>query len=300
MSETDDRHLGNLQAVAEHLARESVAGGERPAEEESPHSSRLLRWGWIGAALAFVLTKGKLLVGLLKFLKLQTLVSMLVAVWLYAQFWGLPFAAGFVLLIFVHELGHAIVLRQQGIAAGAPVFIPFVGAVIAMKGLPRDAYMEALVALGGPILGSLGALACLIAGAWTGSAFWYALASTGFLINLFNLLPVSPLDGGRIVGVISRWIWVVGYAVGIGLLVVTRSPILFLILLLGLFSLGRAIRGPREGYYEVAAAKRAAIGLTYFGLAGALALGMWAAERPLADALPTQGGAPLAAEGADV
>ena len=172
---------------------------------------------------------------------------MLFAVWVYAQIWGLYFATGFVLLIFVHELGHALVMRQQGIDAGAPVFIPFVGAVIAMKSVPRDAWVESLVGIGGPVLGSLGALVCLIVGWSTGSLFWYALASTGFLINLFNLIPISPLDGGRIVGVIGRWLWILGYAVGIGVFFLTYSPILFLILLLGLLGLGRAIRGPHAG-----------------------------------------------------
>ncbi len=163
------------------------------------------------------------------------------------------------------------------------MFIPFVGAVIAMKGLPRNAYVEALVGIGGPILGSVGALICLIVGWVTGSAFWFALAYTGFLLNLFNLLPVSPLDGGRIVGVISRWLWVVGYAVGIVVLIVTRSPILFLVLLLGLFSLGRTIRGPRKDYFDVAPAKRISMGIAYFALLALLALGMQVADKPLTE-----------------
>jgi len=223
----------------------------------------------------------KFLIPLLKFTKLSTLVSMFVAVWAYALFFGLPFAVGFVLLIFVHELGHGLVMQQQGIRAGAPLFIPFVGAVIAMKSLPRDAYVEALVGIGGPILGSVGALFCLVVAWITGSTLWYALANTGFLINLFNLLPISPLDGGRIVGVISRWLWIAGYAIGIVVFFVTYSPILFLILLLGLFSLRRTISGPRKGYFDVDPAKRMAIGATYFGLVALLALGMWVSSAPL-------------------
>ena len=116
---------------------------------------------------------------------------------------GAPFAIGFVLLIFVHELGHALVLRRQGIPAGAPVFIPFLGAVIAMKGMPRNAWVEALVGIGGPALGTAGAVVCLAMGWLTGAPIWLALASTGFLLNLFNLLPISPLDGGRI-GIASQ------------------------------------------------------------------------------------------------
>jgi Zn-dependent protease len=207
---------------------------------------------------------------------------MLLAVWAYAQLWGAAFAAGFVLLIFVHEMGHAVAMRRMGIRAGAPVFIPFVGAVISMKSLPRNAWVEAVVGIGGPVLGSLGALVCLVLG-WTfDSLFWYALASTGFLINLFNLIPISPLDGGRIVGVVGRWLWIAGYAVGITVFLVTYSPILFLILLLGLFTLGRTIRGPSKDYFQVEPRKRVIMGAAYFVLLALLTLGMWTADRPLA------------------
>jgi Zn-dependent protease len=241
----------------------------------------LSRLGPIGIVLLFALGKAKFALGLLKFAKLGTLVSMFVAVWAYALFWGWPFAVGFVLLIFVHELGHAAVMTRLGIRAGAPVFIPFVGAVIAMRSLPKDAYVEALVALGGPILGSVGALACLGIAYLTGDPFWYALASTGFLINLFNLIPISPLDGGRIVGVVNRWIWLAGYAIGIAMFFVTYSPILLLVMILGLFRVKDTIRGPSEDYYRVDPAKRWTIGLAYFVLLGALAVGMWVSDRPL-------------------
>jgi Zn-dependent protease len=290
LEETARRRLENLRAVAEHHARGGVRKPSSPAaagpETPSRWRKRLATLGPLGAVLIFVLGKLKLLVPLFKATKLGTLLTMFVAVWAYAMLWGLPFAVGFVLLIFVHELGHALVMRQQGIHAGAPVFIPFVGAVIAMKSLPRNAYVEALVGIGGPVLGSAGALACLLVGWTTGSLFWYALAYTGFFLNLFNLIPISPLDGGRIVGVISRWLWVAGYAIGIAVFLATRSPLLFLILLLGLFGLGRTIRGPREGYFEVDGGKRLAMGTAYFGLLALLTLGMWAADLPLAELRP--------------
>lgn len=286
----EDRTIRNLHIVARHLAAGTPARpASAPREESRPKASdggrsrrrALARWGPVGVAAAFLLGKAEFLLAALKFASVGTFLSMLITVWAYAQFWGFAFALGFVLLIFVHEGGHALVMRRQGIAAGAPVFIPFVGAVIAMKERPRDAYVESVVALGGPALGTAGAIVCLVIGAVTGSRFWYALASTGFLINLFNMIPVSPLDGGRIVGVISRWIWAVGYAVGIAVLVATRSPILFLILLLGLLGLGRALRGPRPGYYDVPASARRFVGLAYFGLLAVMALGMWTAQRPL-------------------
>jgi Zn-dependent protease len=297
-AEAEARRIRNLQAVASHLAAggaeeatparvtdaDPPADGSGSREDAAQRRRRWARWGPIGLAIAFVLGKLKLVLPLVKFAQLGTLLTMVVSVWAYALLWGFPFAAGFVLLIFFHELGHAIVMRRQGIPAGAPVFIPFVGAVIAMKGLPRDAYVEALVGIGGPVLGSLAAFVCLAVGWATGEPFWYALASTGFLINLFNLLPVSPLDGGRIVGVISRWFWAVGYALGIWIFLQTRHPLLFLILLIGLLGLTRAIRGPSPEYYDVAPARRLGMGIAYFGLAGLLALAMWATDQRL-DAL---------------
>src|SRR5437867_5242124 len=144
-----ERHLRNLGAVAEHLFTQQANASAAPAREGQV-ATRLRRWGAPGVLLAVLLGKLKWLLVAAKVLKLSTLLSMLLMVGVYGSMWGLPFAVGFVLLIFVHELGHALVMRQQGIPAGAPVFIPFVGAVIAMRGLPRDAYVEALVGIGGP------------------------------------------------------------------------------------------------------------------------------------------------------
>jgi len=278
-----ERDLENLRAVARHLSRKPGLAPAASAEPVPPRGgSKWKRWGPLGVALGFLLGKFKFLLGILKFAKMGTLLTMLLVVWVYAQIWGFAFALGFVLLIFVHEMGHAVAMRKVGLKAGAPVFIPFVGAVIAMKEMPRDAYIEAVVALGGPALGTVGAIVCLGVALATGSLFWYALASTGFLINLFNMIPISPLDGGRIVGVIGRWLWAVGYVVGITMFFLTHSPILFLILLLGLFTLTRTLRGPRPGYYEVAKEKRQLIGLAYFGLLAIMVLGMFAADQPLA------------------
>ena len=264
-----ERHLRNLGAVAEHLFTQQANASAAPAREGQV-TTRLRRWGAPGVLLAVLLGKLKWLLVVAKFLKLSTLLSMLLMVWVYATMWGVPFAVGFVLLIFVHELGHALVMRQQGIPAGAPVFIPFVGAVIAMRGLPRDAYVEAVVAIGGPLLGSLGAAVCLAAAVTTGERFWYALASTGFLINLFNLIPLYPLDGGRIIGAISRWLWLVGAAVGVTVFLITQSPLMLLVLLFGLLNVGQLRRGPAADYYRIPAARRIAIGTAYLGLVVAL------------------------------
>ncbi len=286
-SETaEERRLRNLNAVYQHLRNEpdvAKTQDESRTRAAGRWKTRLKTWGPIGLTLLFILGKLKWLPALLKVLKLHSLASMVLAVWVYGLFFGLPFAVGFVLLIFVHELGHALVLRRLGIPAGAPVFIPFVGAFIAMKGSPRNAWREALVAIGGPALGTLGAAFCLAVAWASGEPLWYALAYAGFLINLFNMVPISPLDGGRIVGVVSRWLWAAGYAVGIAVFLLTYSPILFLILLLGLVRLWSLIRRPEDGYFEASFQQRAAMGAAYFGLMALMALGMWVADMPLQD-----------------
>jgi Zn-dependent protease len=275
--------IDNLHAVAAHMAekRQQAPLNQAPDESNPQTPSMLKRWGSLGVLLALVFSKMKWLLVLGKFAKFQTLLTMLIAVWAYGTIWGLPFAIGFILLIFVHELGHGLVMRQQGIPAGAPIFIPFVGAVIAMKGMPRNAYVEALVGIGGPALGTIGAGACLWIGWIAQSPFWYALASTGFLINLFNMLPVSPLDGGRIAGVISRWLWLVGFCLGGFLFFKTQSPLLFLILVFGGFSFFKDLKEKNNDYYDVNIKYRTTIALSYFGLITIMTIGMWLAEKPL-------------------
>jgi Zn-dependent protease len=276
------KRVDNLRAVAAHMAGRQVQSPEETIDKPPDTAkSGLKRWGSLGVVLALVFSKSKWLLLLVKFAKLKTLLTMLVAVWAYASIWGLPFAVGFVFLLFVHELGHGLVLQQQGIPAGAPVFIPFVGAVIAMKGMPRNAYVEALVGIGGPALGTVGAMICLGVGWITAEPFWYALASTGFLLNLFNMLPISPLDGGRIAGIISRWLWLPGFALGGVLFFKTKSPLLFLILVFGVLTFFRTLKHTPTTYYEVDGKSRGLIALSYFGLIAVMTLGMWIADQPL-------------------
>jgi Zn-dependent protease len=259
-------------------ARDAQSRTRRPQKKKSGILGKL---GPIGVVLAIVFSKAKWLLVGAKFLKLKTLLTMLLSVGAYSLIFGWKFALGFVLLIFVHEMGHALAMRQQGIPFGAPVFVPFMGAVIAMKGRPRDAWVEAIVGIGGPLLGTAGAIVVLGIAIATDSLIWYALASSGFLINLFNMIPISPLDGGRIAGAISRWFWVVGYAIGIPMFVATGSPILGLILVIGLFTLYGMWKAPMTAYYDIAPWKRGAMAGAYFLSLAIMALGMTAAEAPL-------------------
>ena len=232
-------------------------------------------------ALGALLAKFKALaLVIFKFKVFATSATMLVSVAAYTWIWGWRFAVGFVLLLLVHEMGHVLELRRQGVPASAPLFIPFMGAVVGMKQMPHDAWREAQVALAGPILGSIGAAVVWGIGAAIGSDLLVALAFTGFFLNLFNLLPIVPLDGGRAMAAVHPAIWGIGLA---GLLALTfwhPNAILILVLVLGGFELWRRwqARGTPEStaYYRVKPWQRLAVGGTYIALAALLAVAMTA------------------------
>ena len=158
---------------------------------------------------------------------------MLVSIGAYALLWGWKFGVGLVLLLLVHELGHVWQARREGLDASAPLFIPFLGAAIALKELPKDAAVEARVGLAGPIIGSLGACVPLAIWLATGEEFWQALAFFGFFLNLLNLAPVLPLDGGRAMAALTPWMWIVGYAMLVAATIAFPNPIMILILIFG-------------------------------------------------------------------
>jgi Zn-dependent protease len=237
------------------------------------------RLGGIIAAVAIFLGKFKAVLLFLPKLKiLSTSGTMLVSVAAYALIWGWKFAAGFVALLFIHEMGHVIQLRREGIPASAPLFIPFMGAFVGMKQLPDNAAAEARVGLAGPVLGSIGCLIPLGLYEATGNDFWKALAFTGFFLNLFNLLPVLPLDGGRAMAALSPWMWFVGFALLVGATFVFPSPIMLLILLFGGMETLRRWRARKtphsKAYHRVTRGQRIGIAVVYVGLALALAVGM--------------------------
>jgi Zn-dependent protease len=271
---------------------------DRDLEPIHPGSGRrtdlLKRIGGALAAIGLVLVKfgakAKVLLFALPKLKVfTTSASMLVSVVAYQLIFGWLFSVGFVLLLLLHELGHVFQLRRERIEASAPMFIPFLGAVIAAKSMGDDAAAEARVGLAGPILGSIATLVPL--GIWlaTGSDFWQALAFVGFFLNLFNLLPILPLDGGRAMAALSPWVWLVGLVGLVALVVFFPNPILLLILLLGGLESWRRWkeRNTPEGraYHRIPARTRALVAATYLALIVALALGVSAThlERGLSD-----------------
>jgi Zn-dependent protease len=235
------------------------------------------------AVVGVLLAKFKaVLIPFLKFfpLLLKTGGSMLLMIWVYAMGEGWPFAIGFVLLIFVHECGHLLVARHLGLKVGAPVFIPFMGALIALKEAPRNAWIEAQVGIGGPILGSVGAALCMPLSEMTGNLLYMKLAHVGFLINLFNLIPIGFLDGGRIATALSPKLWLLGLALLLGLVVMEYPHVSFLLVLILILSLPRVFSlfkkktAEEQRYFEVTPKQRWSMGALYFGLAAALAFGM--------------------------
>ena len=235
------------------------------------------------AALLAALAKLKALLLLLPNLKLFTTAgTMAVSVAAYSLIWGWTFALGFVVLLFVHEMGHVFQLRREGVQASTPMFIPFLGAVITARSLGKDAAAEARVGLAGPILGSLGTALCVVVWRLTGNNFWEALAFVGFFLNLFNLLPVSPLDGGRAMAAMAPAMWFVGLAMMVAFLFLThfQNPILLLFILIGGLDTSRRWKQHRNGseqqqaYYRVRPMTRALVAAVYLSLIAVLVLGM--------------------------
>jgi len=231
------------------------------------------------AAVGFLFWKLKFLfLAVFKFKLFTVAGSMLVSIGAYALFWGWQFAVGFVLLLLVHEMGHVLEAKRQGLPVSAPMFIPFLGALITLKKLPDDAWAEAKVAIAGPIVGGLGAAAVWLVGESIGSELLVALGFTGFFLNLFNLAPISPLDGGRIVAAIHPVLWLVGLAALVVLVVMVPNPILILILVLGGLESWRRWKQRKqpelEAYYRVTPRRRVIVGVSYIVLAALLTAGM--------------------------
>jgi Zn-dependent protease len=258
---------------------------------EPPRSWRRL-FGPLIIGFGLLVKYGKfalLFAGKAKFL--TTSGSMLVSVAAYSLIWGWTFALGFVLLLLVHEMGHVIQLRREGIEASAPMFIPFLGAVVAAKSLGDDAAAEARVGLAGPVLGTLGAIAVFAAGESLDSEFLRALAFTGFFLNLFNLIPLTPLDGGRAMAAMSPWMWFVGLFLAVGFAFAFPNPIIILIVIVGVWDTFRRWKRLKEGgdeqrsYYRVSPRTRLLVLAVYLGLIAVCVLGMDLShiERTLSD-----------------
>lgn len=209
--------------------------------------------GIIAAIGVFFVKSGKfLLIGFqaIKLVKITALLktggTMLLSVWFYQLTFGLPFSVGFVLSILVHELGHVVAALAVGVPVTAPLFIPGFGAMISHKEAPKTAFAEAVIGIGGPLGGLFATIGFLLLALYTNEPLFYALTYTSALINLFNLTPVMPLDGGWITGAVSPYFWLIGIC-GLGYSMFAYGFINPLLLLIMFLSLPRLIHGLRHG-----------------------------------------------------
>ena len=249
----------------------------------SPAPSRKTSRGILGglaAAAAAALAYGKYaLLLIFKVPALATLGSALVSLVVYSQFLGGPWIAlGLVLMLLVHEMGHVVEIRRQGMQATAPIFIPFLGAAIFQRSHPTSAIKQAQIGIAGPIAGTLGATVALIlfgSTHWEGFLIW---AYYGFLINLFNLIPFGMLDGGWILAPVSKWVQVAGLAMLVGLfLTQVVSPIVLIVFIIGIPMVIQRFRNRAMDAYLTSgpAASRFALGAAWLILVVYLAFAMF-------------------------
>lgn len=235
--------------------------------------------GGLVAALAAAWAYGKYVILLaFKVPALATVGSALISVAAYA-IWGGPwFAIGLVLMIFVHEMGHVVEIRRQGMQATAPIFIPFVGAAIFQRSHPTDSIKQAQIGFAGPLAGTLGATAALVL---YQSTHWEVLlgwAYIGFLINLFNLIPFGMLDGGWILAPVSKWVQVGGLALLVGLFLAQLvSPIVIILFIIGIPMVFQRFRNPALDAQLTSgpATKRYAVGAAWLALVVYLAFALF-------------------------
>ena len=194
--------------------------------------------------------------------------SFVVTIAAYATQFPVGVVTGFVVITLIHEIGHAVAIRAKGLRAGFMVFIPFVGGAVTLKDQPRSAYDDALIGLAGPFFGTLASLTVLQIYKWTADPLWLLIAWLGFVLNLFNLLPLGMLDGGRISAAITKWMWLIGGAVIVYKVLDQPNPLTIVIAVLAAFQVYASIVREKTdpNFYEISGVQRAAIAVLYFAL----------------------------------
>ena len=249
----------------ERFQREATPRRNRACSSVSaPLAVLLFKLKW---AILFLLGKGKLI--LLGLLQAKTFLSMALALGVYITAWGWKFAVGLVVSIYIHEMGHVAWLRRYGIPASAPMFIPGVGAFVRLRQAPKSRAQDARIGMAGPLWGLVAAIAFLLVGWNAAWPMWLAIATVGAWINLFNLLPVWQLDGGRAWNALSRRERGWASAVLWGLALLSGDGLFFIIAIVGSLR-AFASKAPEKG-------DRGALWM-YVGIAAVLTLVMHAAK----------------------
>jgi len=221
----------------------------------------LLNFKWIFLGGKFALTAG----------------TFLASIWFYSLFYGWAFAFVFAVLIAIHEGGHVVFVRAFGFSAPAVYFVPGLGAFTTWKDAPKTLFQESAIAFAGPLFGGLAGLACFAYGAATGSGFWMAAAYVAFFLNLFNMVPIAFLDGGKMTNAISPQLWIVGFVFVIVAAIAFHwwNPILLILIVLSIPRVISVFRGEVDPRYAaVTSRERATIAIAYFALVAFLAAGV--------------------------
>lgn len=273
----------------------TVDAGEeqRKVANEGKKRKGLAGLGGLGATIVALLIKFKTLLVVLFDLKWLAVfakfgfagITALISIAAYSLIFGWQFAVGLVALLFIHEMGHALVMKLKGIPIGGLIFIPLLGAAVFMRQMPKNARDEAEVGIAGPIAGAVASSICLAFAKMAPHTFsiWAPLAYFGFFINLFNMIPIVPFDGGRVLAAIDRRVWMVGFLGLVAFAIWTWLNgtfsiwLLFFILMAATqFWSRRHIPNTPEvqAYYTVPVGERIILSLAYFGLIAVLVLGM--------------------------
>jgi Zn-dependent protease len=278
------REYQGPQDMEQYASHNEVAPADVEQQGNAEKGGARKKLTGIAALLAAIggwILKFKSLLFLLKFGTAG--ISALVSIGFYALLFGWPFAIGLVLMLFIHEMGHALVMKLKGIPVGSMIFIPMLGAAVMMNQMPKNAKDEAEVGIAGPIAGALAASFCLYVAQSQPHTVWAPLAYFGFFMNLFNLIPIVPFDGGRVLAAIDRRIWILGFVALLGYQIWLWMngnfyPWLLIFVVMAafqLFSRGRTPDSPEaRAYYEVPLMARITLSVLYFGLAAVLFIGM--------------------------
>jgi Zn-dependent protease len=221
--------------------------------EPEPERKRAGTAGGVGAGAGLIgvlvglVVKFKALLAVLLNLKFVFLFGKLFAyswtfilsLWLYVLFFGWPFALVLIFALLFHEMGHYVAFRAYGLPARLPVFVPFIGAYT-MGGVAPDLEQDAYIALAGPLTGLAVAAVCFAIGTATHNPFWLAAGYVGAFLNLFNMIPVPPFDGGRIIGALWPPLWIAGTILFVGASIALHIPLIF-VLIIGLLGLPAVI-----------------------------------------------------------
>jgi Zn-dependent protease len=194
--------------------------------------------------------------------------SFVVTIAAYTTQAPLAVVVGFVVITLIHEVGHALAIRAKGLRTGFMVFIPFIGGAVTLKDQPRSVYDDAIIGLAGPVAGMLASLVCLQIYKWTADPLWLLIAFLGFALNLFNLLPIGVLDGGRISAAVTKWMWLIGGAAVVYKVIDQPNPLTIIIAVLAAFQVYASIEREKNDsrFYEITPGQRAAIAILYFAL----------------------------------